>query len=349
VPGVLDEAGAKKDLRHALRAAYALKYSATTVDGAEGTKAEASRGICEDVLETIGRTPMVRLRRVVPSGAAEIVCKLEFFSPGGSIKDRAALAMIEDGERRGLVVPGTTVVEPSGGNTGVGLAMVCAVRGYRCVIVVPETTSKDKLGVLRAFGAEVVTARADVDADDPEGYIGVAERIARDRAGFMPDQFENPANPGVHAKTTGLEILEQCDGDLQAFVACVGSGGTLGGVSRVLRENVRDVEIVGAAPDRSRTIVEGVVDDLDSCAVHGVAPDHVELVSDADAVAMMLALAKEEGILAGTSSGVAVCAAIRVAKRLGAGKRVVAIVPDTGRNYLSSCLDPAWRAARGMP
>jgi len=325
------------------------------VDAAQRTKAEPARGICDDVLETIGRTPMVRLRRVVPPGAAEIVCKLEFFSPGGSIKDRAALAMIEDGERRGVVVPGVTVVEASGGNTGVGLAMVCAVRGYRCVIVVPETTSTDKLAVLRAFGAEVVMARADVEADDPEGYIGMAERVARERGGFMPDQFENPANPGAHVKTTAVEILEQCEDGLDAFVACVGSGGTLGGVSRVLRENVPGIEIVGAAPDRTHfatphgSLVEGVIDDLDSCAVHGVAPDRVELVSDRDAVAMMLALAKEEGILAGTSSGVAVCAAIRVAERLGAGKRVVTVVPDTGRNYLSSCLDPAWRAARGLP
>jgi cysteine synthase A len=338
------------DARYALRTH--LRYSAVTVDGAQAARIEA--GICNDVLETIGRTPMVRLHRVVPAGAAEVVCKLELFAPGGSIKDRAALAMIEDGERRGLVVPGTTVVEPSGGNTGVGLAMVCAVRGYRCVVVVPETTSTDKLAVLRAFGAEVVTARADVDADSPEGYIGKAERIARERSGFMPDQFENPANPDVHARTTALEILEQTDGDLDAFVACVGSGGTLGGVSRVLRDSIRHVEIVGAAPDRARvaaphgSIVEGVVEDLDACAVHGVAPDRVELVSDRDAVAMMLALAREEGILVGTSSGVAVSAAVRVAKRLGPGKRVVTIAPDTGRNYISSCLDPAWRAARGL-
>ncbi len=208
--------------------------------------------------------------------------------------------------------------------------------------------------MLRAFGAEVVTARADVDADDPEGYIGKAERIAKERGAFMPDQFENPANPGVHVRTTALEILAQCNDSLDAFVACVGSGGTLGGVSRVLRERIPSVAIIGAAPDRTRavgphgSVVEGVVDDLDSCSVHGVTPDRVELVSDRDAVAMMLALAKEEGILAGTSSGVAVCGAIRVAEELGPGKRVVTIIPDTGRNYLSSCLDPVWRAERGL-
>ncbi len=310
--------------------------------------------IHDDVLGTIGGTPLVRLNRVVPRGCAEIVCKLEFFAPGGSIKDRAAHAMIADAERRGRIAPGATIVEASGGNTGVGLAMVCAVRGYRCVIVVPETTSTDKLSVLRAFGAEVVKARADVDADHPEGYIGKAEALVKELGGFMPDQFENPANPGSHVQTTALEIIDDTEGALDAFVACVGSGGTLGGVSRVLRERVPHAEIIGAAPDRSRfagphgSVVEGVVDDLASCAVHGVAPDRVELVSDRDAVAMMLALARKEGILAGTSSGVAVCAAIRVAERLGEGKRVVTIVPDTGRNYLSSCLDPAWRDARGL-
>jgi cysteine synthase len=325
----------------------------TSQVGASG-RDETFRGICKDVLETIGRTPMVRLNRVVPARSAEIVCKLEFFAPGGSIKDRAALAMIEDAEKRGRIVPGATIVEASGGNTGVGLAMVCAVRGYRCVIVVPETTSTDKLSVLRAFGAEVVTARADVEADDPEGYIGTAERLARERSGFMPDQFENPENPGVHVRTTALEILAQCNDSVDAFVACVGSGGTLGGVSRVLRERIPNVTIVGAAPDRARTagmhgsVVEGVVDLDVGATVHGVTPDRVELVSDGDAVAMMLALAKEEGILAGTSSGVAVSAAIRVAEELGPGKRVVTIIPDTGRNYLSSCLDPAWRSARGL-
>jgi cysteine synthase len=333
-------------VRHGTPRAFAVQ--SIDVDGTDRIR--------EDVLETIGRTPMVRLRRVVPHDAAEIVAKLEFFSPGGSIKDRAALSMIDAAERSGRLLrdQGATVVEPSGGNTGVGLAMVCAVRGYRCIVVVPETTSKDKLAVLRAFGAEVVTARADVEAGSPEGYIGKAEALAEELGAFMPDQFDNPANPSAHERGTALEILEQCDHRLDAFVACVGSGGTLGGVSRVLRERVPKVRIVGAAPDRTRaagphgSIVEGVIDDLDSCAVHGVTPDEIELVSDRDAVTMMLALARQEGILAGTSSGVAVTAALRVALRLGPGKRVVTVVPDTGRNYLSSCLDPSWRAARGL-
>ena len=172
--------------------------------------------IHDDVLRTIGHTPLVRLRKVVPEGCAEIVVKLEFFAPGGSIKDRAALAMIEDAEKRGLLAAGATVVEASAGNTGVGLAVVCAVRGYRCVIVLPDTTSQDKRAVLRAFGAEVVLARSDVEACSAEGYIGRAERLATELGAFNPDQFENRSNPGSHYTSTGPEILVQCGWKLDA-------------------------------------------------------------------------------------------------------------------------------------
>jgi cystathionine beta-synthase len=311
--------------------------------------------IHDNVLRTIGHTPIVRLRRVVPDGCAEIVAKLEYFGPGGSVKDRAALAMIDDAEQRGLLRPGATVVEASAGNTGVGLAMVCAVRGYRCVIVLPETTSTDKRSVLRAFGAEMVLARGDVEPTDPEGYIGRAERLAKELGAFNPDQFENRANPAAHYATTGPEILTQCAGKLDAFVACVGSGGTLGGTSRFLRENVPGIRIVGAAPDHAGcagqfggTLVEGIVEDVASCAGQGAAPDEVVRVHDRDAVAMTLRLAREEAILAGGSAGVAVCAAIEVARQLGRGKRVVTLVPDTGRNYLSTYFNDDWRRARGL-
>ena len=208
--------------------------------------------IHDDVLSAIGRTPLVRLRRVVPEGHAEVLAKLEFFAPGGSVKDRAALAMIVEAERRGAIEPGATIVEASAGNTGVGLAVVCAVRGYRCVIVVPETTSRDKQAVLRALGAEVVVARADVEPGDPQGYIGRAETIAREMGAYLPDQFENPANPSAHYASTGPEILADCDERLDAFVACVGSGGTLGGTARFLREHAPDVRVVGAMPERTR-------------------------------------------------------------------------------------------------
>jgi cystathionine beta-synthase len=311
--------------------------------------------IHDDVLSAIGRTPLVRLRRVVPEGCAEVLAKLEFYGPGGSVKDRAALAMILEAERRGAIEPGAVVVEASAGNTGVGLAVVCAVRGYRCVIVVPDTTSRDKQLVLRALGAEVVIARGDVEPSDPQGYIGRAESLARERSAFMPDQFENPANPSAHYASTGPEILADCDERLDAFVACVGSGGTLAGTARFLREHLPGVRVVGAMPERTAcagphggTLVEGVIEDLGDCSQPDARPDDVVSVPDREAVAMTLRLAREEAILAGGSAGVAVCAAIQVARRLGKGKRVVTIVPDTGRNYLSTYFDDAWRAARGV-
>jgi cystathionine beta-synthase len=311
--------------------------------------------IHDDVLGAIGRTPLVRLTRVVPEGCAEVVAKLEYFAPGGSVKDRAALAMILDAERRGALASGATIVEASAGNTGVGLAVVCAVRGYRCVIVLPETTSADKQRVLRALGAEVVLARADVEACSPDGYIGKAERLAREMGAYNPDQFENPANPAAHYTATAPEILDDTGGALDAFVACVGSGGTLGGIARYLREKKPGLRVVGAAPDHDgcagehgQSLVEGVVEDLSSCAGQGVSPDEVVKIGDREAVAMTLRLAREEAILAGGSAGVAVCAAIQVARELGPGRRVVTIVPDTGRNYLSTYFDPAWRSARGL-
>ncbi len=311
--------------------------------------------IHDDVLSTIGRTPLVRLRRVVPPGSAEVLAKLEYFGPGGSVKDRAALAMVLEGERRGLLGPGGTVVEASAGNTGVGLAVVCAVRGYRCVIVVPETTSSDKQSVLRALGATVEIARADVEPDHAEGYIGRAATLARELGAFMPDQFENPANPAAHYASTGPEILGDCEGRLDAFVAGVGSGGTLGGTARLLRERVPGIRIVGAMPERSAcagvhggTVVEGIIDDLGDCSQPEVQPDDVIAITDRDAVAMTLRLSREEAILGGGSAGVAVCAAIQVARALGPGKRVVTLVPDTGRNYLSTYFDDAWRARRGV-
>jgi cysteine synthase len=315
--------------------------------------------IHDDVLGAIGRTPMVRLRRVVlpllAEGGAEVLAKLEYLGPGGSVKDRAALAMVVDGEQRGALRPGGTVVEASAGNTGVGLALVCAVRGYRCVIVLPEGTSPEKLAVLGALGAEIVLARADVEPGDAEGYIGRAERLANELSAFLPDQFGNLANPDAHFATTGPEIVLACGGKLDAFVACVGSGGTLGGVARYLKEHAPHVRIVGAAPDvasstaaHGSSLVEGITPDLASCAELGVDPDEIVTVGDRDAVAMTLRLAREEGILAGGSAGLAVQAALALAKRLGPGKRVVTLLPDTGRNYLSTLFDPAWRSERGL-
>jgi cystathionine beta-synthase len=313
--------------------------------------------IHDDVLSAIGHTPLVRLRRVVPEHArcAEVLAKLEFFAPGGSVKDRAALAMITEAERCGALQQGGTVVEASAGNTGVGLALVCAVRGYRCVIVLPENTAREKQIVLRALGAEVVHARADVAATDPDGYIGRAETLARELGAYQPDQFENPANPAAHYASTGPELVADCEGRLDAFVACVGSGGTLGGTARYLRDHLPHIRVVGAMPERDGcagdyggTLVEGVIDDLCDCAQPDARPDDLVSIPDREAVAMTLRLAREEAILAGGSAGVAVCAAIRVARELGPGKRVATIVADTGRNYLSTYFDEAWRAKRGV-
>jgi cystathionine beta-synthase len=311
--------------------------------------------IHDDVLGAIGQTPLVRLRRVVPDGTAEVLAKLEYFAPGGSIKDRAALSMILEAERRGCLQAGAMIVEASAGNTGVGLAIVCAVRGYRCAIVMPENTSRDKQAVLRALGAEIILAAADVEPTDPRGYIGRAESLARERGAYLPDQFENPANPGAHYASTGPEILRDCDGRLDAFVACVGSGGTLGGTARYLRQHLPAVRVIGALPERSacagehgRTLVEGVIDDLGDCDQPDVRPDEIVKIADRDAVAMTLRLARDEAILAGGSAGVAVCAALLVARELGRGRRVVTIVPDTGRNYLSTYFDEAWRCKRGV-
>ncbi|CAN5310093.1 cysteine synthase A [soil metagenome] len=303
--------------------------------------------IHDDILGAVGRTPMCRLRKLVPSGSAEIAVKLEFFAPGGSIKDRAAVAMLDAAERDGRLAPRATVVEASGGNTGVGLAMACAVRGHPCVIVVPEGTSSEKLAVLRTFGAEVICARSDVDACHVEGYIGRAEAYAREHGAFLPDQFSNPANPAAHEHTTALEIVEQCEGRIDAFVACVGSGGTIAGIGRVLRAQSPKTLIVGAAPEPD-SVVEGVVDEIDAESTHGSPPDRVIRVSDVEAISWTLRLAREEGILAGASSGLALAVALRIAEELGQGKRVVTMIPDTGRNYLSTYFDPAWRRAKGL-
>jgi cysteine synthase len=283
--------------------------------------------ILHDVTHAIGHTPLVRLSRLAPEH--ELLGKLEYLSPGGSVKDRAALAMILDGEARGLLAPGGTIVEASGGNTGVGLAMVAAVRGYRCVIVVPQTTSGDKLKVLRALGAEVVLARADVDPEDAEGFIGRARMLAKEQGAFAPDQFGNPANAGAHYRTTGPEIVADCEGQLDAFVCCVGSHGTLGGIGRYLREHVPRVHIA-AVVTQDDSGIEGVG------AEHNAdkfMPDEVLRLSDAEAFAMQDALVRREGILAGFSSGLAVAAAKQVAARF---RRVVVILPDTARNYLSA-------------
>lgn len=282
--------------------------------------------IFQDVTQVIGKTPLVRLNRLAPQ--AELLGKLEYLAPGGSVKDRAALSMILDGEARGLLKPGGTVVEASGGNTGVGLAMVAAVRGYRCIIVVPETTSQDKIRVLRALGAETVLARTDVDAEHAEGFIGRAAALARELGAFAPDQFGNPANAAAHYRATAPEIVADCDGKLDAFVCCVGSHGTLSGIGRYLREHVPHVHIA-AVVTQAKSRIEGVSDEHHA---EKFTPDAILTIADDVALRTQQDLVRREGILAGFSSGLAVAAALQLTERF---RRVVVILPDTARNYLS--------------
>ena len=282
--------------------------------------------ILDDVTLAIGKTPLVRLGRVAPD--REILGKLEYLSPGGSVKDRAALSMILDGEARGLLKPGGTVVEASGGNTGVGLALVSAVRGYRCIIVVPATTSADKIKVLHALGAETVLARTDVDGEHPEGFIGRAAAIAKELGAFAPDQFGNPANAAAHYRATAPEIVADCGGKLDAFVCCVGSHGTLAGTGRYLREHVPGVYIA-AVVTQAESRIEGVSDEHRG---DKFTPDDVITIADDEALQTQHLLMRREGILAGFSSGLATAAALRLSERF---RRVVVILPDTARNYLS--------------
>jgi cysteine synthase A len=300
--------------------------------------------IFDSILGTIGNTPMVRLSKLVPLGYAEVYCKLESFNPMSSVKDRVGLAMIEDAERRGVLRPGMRVVEPTSGNTGIGLAMVCAAKGYRITIVMPDNMSLERRRLMRALGAEL---KLTPGAEGMRGAIAEAERIldADDRA-FMPQQFRNPANPDIHLRTTGREIIEDLP-DLDAFVAGVGTGGTVTGIARALKSVNPAVRVVAVEPEGSavlsgedpgRHVIEGigagfVPDILDMDVVDGI-----ERVSDEEAKLMARELARGEGILAGISSGAALVAGLRVAASLGKGKKVVVLLPDSGERYLSTGL-----------
>src|SRR5271163_857630 len=311
----------------------------------------------ETILLSIGKTPLVRLRRVAEGLPAQVYAKVESLNPGGSVKDRVAQSMIGDAERRGWLRPGGTIIEATAGNTGVGLAMIAAVKGYRCIFVLPDKMSGEKVGLLKAYGAEVVITPTNVPPDSPDSYNGVADRLAREIPGaWRPNQFTNLSNPEIHYRTTGPEIWEQTEGRITAFVTGVGTGGTLSGVGRYLKERNPDVKIIGADPEGSVLSgssprpwkVEGIGEDFVPKTFNSQLVDDWVRVSDAESFHYARALARREGILAGGSSGTNVAAALRYAQRLTEEHLVVALVPDTGRNYLSKLYDDEWLKSNNL-
>jgi cysteine synthase A len=303
---------------------------------------KSGRTIADSVLDLVGGTPVVRLNRIAGPGAAELLGKLESLSPGGSVKDRIAVNMIAKGEEMGLCGKDSVVIEPTSGNTGIGLAMVCAAKGYRCLIVMPDSMSLERVVMLRRFGAEVVLTPG---KEDIAGAVKKAEEIAkRTKNAFMPRQFENEWNPDVHRQTTALEILEATGGKLDALVCGVGTGGTISGVGEVLKEKVPGILVVGVEPARSPVLsggkpglhkIQGIGAGFVPRNLNRDVVDQLRTVSDEEAFETMKRLAAEEGILAGISAGAAVSIAITVARELGAGKRVLVVLPDTGERYLS--------------
>jgi cystathionine beta-synthase len=313
------------------------------------------------ILELVGRTPVVRLDKLSPRGGAQILAKLEYLNPGGSVKDRIGLPMIEAAEREGKLKPGGTIVEPTSGNTGVGLAIAAAIKGYRCIFVMPDKMSQEKIALLRAYGAEVVITPTAVEHDSPESYYSVSDRLAEEiPGGFKPDQYSNMNNPEAHYLVTGPEIWEQTDGgQVDAIVVSVGTGGTISGLGRYFKERKPEVLIVGADPEGS-VYTSKSPDDLQPYLVEGIGkdtwpktmdPDVVDewiRVSDRDSFLWARRLAREEGILAGGSGGTSLVASMEVANRLGPGKRVLTMIPDSGRNYLSKFYDDNWMLEHGF-
>jgi cysteine synthase len=298
--------------------------------------------LARNVLELIGDTPLVQLQRIPRPGSARILGKLESLNPGGSVKDRIALAMIEAAERSGRLKPGDTIVEPTSGNTGIGLAMVAAVKGYRLILTMPEDMSTERRRLVSRYGAEVILTPA---IEGMSGAVYAAETLVAQNPGyFMPQQFVNSANPEVHRLTTAQEILKATDGQIDAFVAGVGTGGTITGVGEVLKREVPGVQVVAVEPARSPVLQGGRarphgIQGIGASFVPGVLNmqviDEIIAVEDEDAYRMASRLAREEGLLVGISAGANVFASIVVAERLQAGKVVVTILPDTGERYLS--------------
>lgn len=302
--------------------------------------------IAEDVTQLVGHTPLVRLRRVTEGAVAEVVAKLEYFNPGGSVKDRIGVAMLDAAEKAGLIKPDTIILEPTSGNTGIALAMVAAARGYKLVLTMPDTMSNERRVLLRAYGAELVLTPG---KEGMPGAIAKAEELAKsDQRYFVPQQFENPANPAVHRATTAEEVWTQTDGNIDIFVAGVGTGGTITGVAQVLKERKPDVKFVAVEPSASPVLsggqkgphpIQGIGAGFVPPVYDEDVVDEVITVGNDDALNLARRLAAEEGLLVGISSGAAVVAALQVARRPeNAGKRIVVVLPSSGERYLSTVL-----------
>ncbi len=326
-------------------------------NGESGLASTRRRRMFDNVIEALGDTPLVRLNAITGAARTPVYAKMEMLNPGGSVKDRIGVRMIDEAERRGWLKPGGTIVEPTSGNTGVGLAMAAAVRGYRCIFVMPDKVSAEKVQLLRAYGAEVVTTPTAVERDSPQSYYSVADRLTREVANaFQPNQYFNPMNPKTHYATTGPEIWEQTGGKVTHFVAGVGTGGTISGVGRFLKERNPEIRIVGADPEGSiytspiihQYKVEGVGEDFWPGTFDRTIVDQWIQVTDIDSFLTARRMTREEGILVGGSTGLAVHAAIELAAEVDdPDALIVVLLPDSGRGYLSKIYNDDWMRENG--
>jgi len=357
--GVLGSADTARALKEA---GFAVTYftddeSPDDLDVARVNDLGPAMSVADDIVDLVGNTPMVRLDRMARHVRPQVIAKLEYMNPGGSVKDRPAITMIEEAERQGLLKEGGTIVEPTSGNTGVGLAIVAARKKYKCVFVVPDKVALEKITLLRAYGAEVVVCPTAVAPEHPESYYSVSDRLTKEIPGaYKPDQYSNPANPAAHVATTGPELWEQTAGRITHFVAGVGTAGTIVGTARYLKQMNPNVQIIGADPEGSvysggtgrPYLVEGVGEDFWPGNYDGSVIDRIIAVSDRDSFATARRMTREEGIFVGGSSGMAVWAALKLSEDLTSQDVVVVLIPDSGRGYLSKVYNDAWMADYGF-